>query len=104
MNKHYIFFLWVHCGVPALGPNATEAADSIRARLATHCRDRKDGACENCHATAPAFLCPHAHGARASLVAGGVELILAPAGGPVLKWVLPRRARPRWRLPQHAPV
>ena len=29
---------------------------------------------------------------------------IAPAGGPVLKWVLPRRARPRWRLPQHAPV
>ena len=90
--------------MPVLGPNATEAADSIRARLIGHCRDRKDGACETCHATGPSFLCPHFHTARASLVAGGVEVALAPAGGPVLKWVLPRRARPRWRLPQHAPV
>ena len=34
----------------------------------------------------------------------GVELVLAPAVGQELRWVLPRHARPPWRLPQHAPL
>ena len=97
--------LWIHKGAPSLGTNETESAAAIRARLSGRCRADRDEACENCYSPHTSKLCPFSLTARASAAAGGVELVLAPAaGGEALRWVLPRHARPPWRLPQHAPL
>ena len=96
--------LWVYRG-PPLGTNETESAAAIRARLSGRCRADRDEACENCYSAHSSTLCPFSITARAAAVESGVELVLAPAaGGEALRWVLPRHARPPWRLPQHAPL
>ena len=97
--------IWIHNGAPALGTNETESAAAIRARLSGRCRADRDEACENCYSPHVSTLCPFSLTARAAAVETGVELVLAPAaGGEALRWVLPRHARPPWRLPQHAPL
>ena len=96
--------LWIHNGAPSLGTNETESAAAIRARLSGRCRADRDEACENCYSPHSSTLCPFSIGARASAVESGVELVLAPIKGEALRWVLPRHARPPWRLPQHAPL
>ena len=82
----------------------TESAAAIRARLSGRCRADRDEACENCYAPHMSTLCPFSLTARAAAVESGVELVLAPIKGEALRWVLPRHARPPWRLPQHAPL
>ena len=77
---------------------------AIRARLSGRCRADRDEACENCYSPHSSTLCPFSIEARASAVESGVELVLAPTNGEALRWVLPRHARPPWRLPQHAPL
>ena len=96
--------LWIHNGAPALGTNETESAAAIRARLSGRCRADRDEACENCYSSHVSTLCLFSLTARAAAVETGVELVLAPAVGQELRWVLPRHARPPWRLPQHAPL
>ena len=96
--------LWIHNGAPALGTNETESAAAIRARLSGRCRADRDEACENCYSPHVSTLCPFSLTARAAAVETGVELVLAPTNGEALRWVLPRHARPPWRLPQHAPL
>ena len=82
----------------------TESAAAIRARLSGRCRADRDEACENCYSSHMSTLCPFSLTARAAAVETGVELVLAPTNGEALRWVLPRHARPPWRLPQHAPL
>ena len=82
----------------------TESAAAIRARLSGRCRADRDEACETCYAPHMSTLCPFSLTARAAAVETGVELVLAPTNGEALRWVLPRHARPPWRLPQHAPL
>ena len=96
--------IWVHSNAPALGTNETESAAAIRARLSGRCRADRDEACENCYSPHVSTLCPFSLTARAAAVETGVELVLAPTNGEALHWVLPRHARPPWRLPQHAPL
>ena len=96
--------LWIHNGAPSLGTNETESAAAIRARLSGRCRADRDEACENCYSPHMSTLCPFSIEARAAAVESGVELVLAPIKGEALRWVLPRHARPPWRLPQHAPL
>ena len=96
--------LWIHNGAPSLGTNETESAAAIRARLSGRCRADRDEACENCYSPHSSTLCPFSLTARAAAVETGVELVLAPTNGEALRWVLPRHARPPWRLPQHAPL
>ena len=96
--------LWIHNGAPSLGTNETESAAAIRARLSGRCRADRDEACENCYSSHVSTLCPFSLTARAAAVETGVELVLAPTNGEALRWVLPRHARPPWRLPQHAPL
>jgi len=88
----------------SLGTNETESAAAIRQRLSGRCRADRDEACENCYSSHMSTLCPFSLTARAAAVETGVELVLAPAVGQELRWVLPRHARPPWRLPQHAPL
>ena len=95
--------LWVYRG-PTLGTNETESAAAIRARLSGRCRADRDEACENCYSSHMSTLCPFSLTARAAAVESGVELVLALSNGEALRWVLPRHARPPWRLPQHAPL
>ena len=71
---------------------------------AGRCRADRDEACENCYSAHMSTLCPFSLTARAAAVESGVELVLAPTNGEALRWVLPRHARPPWRLPQHAPL
>ena len=82
----------------------TESAAAIRQRLSGRCRADRDEACENCYSPHMSTLCPFSLTARAAAVETGVELVLAPTNGEALRWVLPRHARPPWRLPQHAPL
>ena len=96
--------LWIHNGAPSLGTNETESAAAIRARLSGRCRADRDEACENCYSPHMSTLCPFSLTARAAAVETGVELVLTPSNGEALRWVLPRHARPPWRLPQHAPL
>jgi len=84
--------------------NETESAAAIRQRLSGRCRADRDEACENCYSSHISTLCPFSIEARAAAVDNGVKLVLAPAVGPELRWVLPRHARSPWRLPQHAPL
>ena len=95
--------IWVYRG-PTLGTNETESAAAIRARLSGRCRADRDEACENCYSPHMSTLCPFSLTARAAAVETGVELVLTPTNGEALRWVLPRHARPPWRLPQHAPL
>ena len=76
----------------------------VRQRLSGRCRADRDEACENCYSPHSSTLCPFSLTARAAAVESGVELVLAPTNGEALRWVLPRHARPPWRLPQHAPL
>jgi hypothetical protein len=85
-------------------PRVRKSAAAIRARLSGRCRADRDEACENCYSPHSSTLCPFSLTARAAAVETGVELVLAPAVGQELRWVLPRHARPPWRLPQHAPL
>jgi len=88
-----------------IGTNETETAAAIRARLSGRCRADRDEACENCYYSPhSSTLCPFSLTARAAAVETGVELVLTPSNGEALRWVLPRHARPPWRLPQHAPL
>ena len=96
--------LFIHNGAPSLGTNETESAAAIRARLSGRCRADRDEACENCYSPHSSTLCPFAFAARAAAGETGVELVLTPSNGEALRWVLPRHARPPWRLPQHAPL
>ena len=73
-------------------------------RLSGRCRADRDEACENCYSPHVSTLCPFSIEARAAAVETGVELVLTPTNGEALRWVLPRHARPPWRLPQHAPL
>ena len=79
-------------------------AENACARLSGRCRADRDEACENCYSSHMSTLCPFSLTARAAAVESGVELVLAPTNGEALRWVLPRHARPPWRLPQHAPL
>ena len=85
-------------------PRGSKSAAAIRTRLSGRCRADRDEACENCYSTHMSTLCPFSIEARAAAVETGVELVLAPTNGEALRWVLPRHARPPWRLPQHAPL
>ena len=85
-------------------PRVRKSAAAIRARLSGRCRADRDEACENCYSPHMSTLCPFSLTARAAAVETGVELVLTPTNGEALRWVLPRHARPPWRLPQHAPL
>ena len=85
----------------AATPPQTQAENACNA---TSFRADRDEACENCYSPHTSTLCPFSLTARAAAAETGVELVLAPIKGEALRWVLPRHARPPWRLPQHAPL